>query len=566
MTFPPAIVILGPARYTGVMDQVTKQNLRELVVSPLAWASYAAWVAVWLASSSIFAGSGAFSVLPDGLLFAWLAGWIACLLDDLWPPPGRDAALASLAVLTALALWFIPNGTTPILLILLAIQFTNRFDGPRLAIALIAANAYFAAIMLGPWQQSFQSSFLTLLAMSGFQVFAVMVMIYANRSHRLAEDLQAVNARLLATRSLLGETARDHERLRLSRELHDVAGHKVTALKLNLRGLARHLDGEAAAEVDKATGLADELLQDLRSVVRHLRETEGIDLVESLREVARPFPRPRLKAEVDDDARIPRADQGRQTHPAGKRADRHARAPGRTGRHAGGVEIRARRRQTDRHLTAGAGPMSTRIALADDQTLIREGLKAVINDLPDMAVVVEAASGEPLLDALEDESVDLVVSDIRMPGIDGIELCRRLKERDKAPPVLLLTTFDDSKLMLAAVEAGAQGFALKDISPEDLADLIAAVVRGEGRLQPVNTSGVAERYPYQDDQPPVDAFSEREIDILRLIAGGYSNREIARAVHLAEGTVKNYVSDILDKLNTRDRTRAVLKAITLQII
>jgi len=210
--------------------------------------------------------------------------------------------------------------------------------------------------------------------------------------------------------------------------------------------------------------------------------------------------------------------------------------------------------------------MTTRIALADDQALIREGLKSVINDLPGLEVVVEAASGEPLLDALSEHPVDLVVSDIRMPGIDGIELCRRLAARDGAPPVLLLTTFDDSELMLAAVEAGAQGFALKDISPEDLAELIAAVVRGEGRLQPVSTSGVAERYPYQDDQPPVDAFSDREIDILRLIAGGYSNREIARAVHLAEGTVKNYVSDILDKLNTRDRTRAVLKAITLKII
>ena len=210
--------------------------------------------------------------------------------------------------------------------------------------------------------------------------------------------------------------------------------------------------------------------------------------------------------------------------------------------------------------------MTTRIALADDQALIREGLKSVINDLPDLEVVVEAASGQPLLDALEDQPVDLVVSDIRMPGVDGIELCRRLKDREDAPPVLLLTTFDDSALMLAAVEAGAQGFALKDISPEDLAELIAAIARGEGRLQPVNTSGVAERYPYEDDQPPIDAFSDREIDILRLIAGGYSNREIARAVHLAEGTVKNYVSDILDKLNTRDRTRAVLKAFELGAI
>ena len=210
--------------------------------------------------------------------------------------------------------------------------------------------------------------------------------------------------------------------------------------------------------------------------------------------------------------------------------------------------------------------MTIRIALADDQALIREGLKAVINDLPDLEVVVEAASGEPLLDALDEHPVDLVVSDIRMPGVDGIELCRRLAGRDDAPPVLLLTTFDDSDLMLAAVEAGAQGFALKDISPEDLGEQIAAILRGEGRLQPVHTSGVAERYPYRDDSPPVDSFSDREVEILRLIAGGYSNREIGRAVHLAEGTVKNYVSNILDKLNTRDRTRAVLKAITLQII
>ncbi len=210
--------------------------------------------------------------------------------------------------------------------------------------------------------------------------------------------------------------------------------------------------------------------------------------------------------------------------------------------------------------------MTTRIALADDQALIREGLKSVINDLPDLEVVLEAASGGPLLEALEHEAVDLVVSDIRMPGVDGIELCRQLNDREHAPPVLLLTTFDDSQLMLAAVEAGAQGFALKDISPEDLAELIAAIVRGEGRLQPISTAGVAERYPYRDDSPPVDAFTDREVEILRLIAGGYSNKEIARSIHLAEGTVKNYVSDILDKLNTRDRTRAVLKAITLQVI
>ena len=210
--------------------------------------------------------------------------------------------------------------------------------------------------------------------------------------------------------------------------------------------------------------------------------------------------------------------------------------------------------------------MSTRVALADDQGLIRQGLKSVINDIPGVEVVVEAGSGEPLLEQLRGQSVDLVISDIRMPGVDGIELCRRLSGLEKAPPVLLLTTFDDSELMLAAVEAGAQGFALKDISPEDLAELIASVVRGEGRLQPVSTQVVRERYPYRDESPPTGTFSDRELEILRLLAGGYSNKEIARTIHLAEGTVKNYVSEILDKLNTRDRTRAVLKAITLQII
>lgn len=210
--------------------------------------------------------------------------------------------------------------------------------------------------------------------------------------------------------------------------------------------------------------------------------------------------------------------------------------------------------------------MAIRVALADDQALIREGLKSVINEFPGLEVVVEAASGEPLLESLERQDVDLIVSDIRMPGVDGIELCRQLKHRGDPPPVLLLTTFDDSRLMLAAVEAGAQGFALKDISPEDLAELIAAIVSGESRLQPVATDGVRDRYPYEDDSPPTEAFSAREVEILRLLAGGYSNREIARSIHLAEGTVKNYVSDILDKLNTRDRTRAVLKAITLQII
>ena len=163
--------------------------------------------------------------------------------------------------------------------------------------------------MVFVWEVGPRDAGFSLLGFIGFQMFAVLVMRYAIRAEEMAEDLKSVNARLLATRSLLGETARDQERLRLSRELHDVAGHKVTALKLNLRGLARRLDDEAAAEVGKATDLADELLQDLRSVVRHLRKTEGIELSEALRELGRPFPRPKLELDFDEQARVPRADQ-----------------------------------------------------------------------------------------------------------------------------------------------------------------------------------------------------------------------------------------------------------------
>ncbi len=209
--------------------------------------------------------------------------------------------------------------------------------------------------------------------------------------------------------------------------------------------------------------------------------------------------------------------------------------------------------------------MSLRIALADDQALVREGLKALLKDLG-IDILVEAADGEALLAGIADCEIDVIVSDIRMPGLDGIGLVRRLREIGSALPVILLTTFDEADLMLRAVEAGAQGFLLKDASPEDLHDAIKRAASGEGWLAPVSTDPVRERFSFRDQRPPQETFSEREIAVLRLMAGGYSNREIGRSLFLAEGTVKNYVSDILAKLDTRDRTRAVLKSITLRII
>ena len=206
-----------------------------------------------------------------------------------------------------------------------------------------------------------------------------------------------------------------------------------------------------------------------------------------------------------------------------------------------------------------------RIALADDQALVRAGLRALL-ERQGIEIVFEADHGEHLLEQLASQPVDVILSDIRMPGLDGIEALQRLRERGDATPVLLLTTFDDSDLLLRATEAGAQGFLLKDAAPEDLRDGILSVQRGESLLQPVATDAVRARFAYREASPPSGNFSEREVAILRLLAGGYSNKEIARSVFLAEGTVKNYVSDILAKLEARDRTQAVLKAITLRII
>ena len=181
-------------------------------------------------------------------------------------------------------------------------------------------------------------------------------------------------------------------------------------------------------------------------------------------------------------------------------------------------------------------------------------------------IALEASDGAQLLAALPQRPVDVIVSDIRMPGMGGIELIGALREAGNATPVILLTTFDDSSLMLAAVAAGAQGFLLKDASPEDLSEAIQRVAAGATLLQPVSLGPVrAQRRPEAQSGPRV-YLTEREVSILRLVAGGYSNKEIGRSLHLSEGTVKNYMSDLLVKLDCRDRTHAVLKAITQRLL
>jgi DNA-binding NarL/FixJ family response regulator len=208
-----------------------------------------------------------------------------------------------------------------------------------------------------------------------------------------------------------------------------------------------------------------------------------------------------------------------------------------------------------------------RIALADDQALVLSGLAALLRDVGGLDVAIEAADGAILLQRVLDQPVDVIVSDIRMPGVSGVEVVRRLRERGDLTPVILLTTFDDSELLLAAVQAGAQGFLLKDAVPEDLVDAIVRVARGETLLQPVALHTVRSTWSAPTPANTIKPrLTEREVSILRLVAGGYSNKEIARTLFLSEGTVKNYMSDVLIKLDCRDRTHAVLKAITQRLL
>lgn len=211
-------------------------------------------------------------------------------------------------------------------------------------------------------------------------------------------------------------------------------------------------------------------------------------------------------------------------------------------------------------------PARVRIALVDDQALVLKGLSALLHGLDGIEIALEASDGAALLAALPQRPVDVIVSDIRMPGIGGIELIGALREAGNATPVILLTTFDDSSLMLAAVAAGAQGFLLKDASPEDLAEAIHRVASGATLLQPVSLGPVRAQRKAEAQTGAKIHLTEREISILRLVAGGYSNKEIGRSLHLSEGTVKNYMSDLLVKLDCRDRTHAVLKAITQRLL
>ena len=211
-----------------------------------------------------------------------------------------------------------------------------------------------------------------------------------------------------------------------------------------------------------------------------------------------------------------------------------------------------------------------RIVLVDDQTLVRQGIRSLLELSGDIETVAEASDGEEGLVVIRRERPDVVLLDVRMPKRTGIEVLRELQASGELPPTILLTTFDDDESLLEGVKAGARGYLLKDVSLEHLADAIRTVAAGGTMIRPAVTERVLrglEHVPRDFDAlDPPDPLTKREIEVLRLMAGGYSNREIADALGAAEGTVKNHASSILSKLGVRDRTRAVLKALERGLI
>ncbi len=202
-----------------------------------------------------------------------------------------------------------------------------------------------------------------------------------------------------------------------------------------------------------------------------------------------------------------------------------------------------------------------RLVIADDQALVRAGLRGLVELPGDFEVVAEAADGTQAIELTQSHKPDLLLLDVRMPAGTGIEVLAELRRRGALPPTLLLTTFDDDAALLEGMRAGARGFLLKDVTPERLYEAIRRVARGESLFQPALTARVLEQAAAAPGQPGAhpEALTPRETEVLRLMAGGFSNKEIARAFGTAEGTIKNHVSSLLSKLGVRDRTRAVLR-------
>ncbi len=211
-----------------------------------------------------------------------------------------------------------------------------------------------------------------------------------------------------------------------------------------------------------------------------------------------------------------------------------------------------------------------RVLIVDDQALFREGLRTLLSVQADIDVVGEAGDGIEAIQECARLKPDVVLMDMLMPRLDGVETTRRLHAEHTDCRVIILTTFDDDEYVFDGLRAGALGYLLKDAPSEKLLEAIRAAARGESFLQPSVAAKVVAEFSRLADHPPgeelIEPLSEREREVLQLLSSGASNREIAEALVIAQGTVKNHVTSILGKLGVRDRTQAAIKARELGLI
>ncbi len=211
-----------------------------------------------------------------------------------------------------------------------------------------------------------------------------------------------------------------------------------------------------------------------------------------------------------------------------------------------------------------------RVMLVDDQNLVRKGVRSLLELADDMEVIAEAPDGIEAIRTIPEIVPDVVLLDMRMPGKSGLDVLEQLSADGTLPPTIILTTFDDDEMVLAGIRAGAKGFLLKDVSLEELVTAIRTVAQGGSVVKPAVTErllkGLQNMHTDFSSLDRPDPLTDRETEILRLMAGGYSNKEIANSLGVAEGTVKNHVSNILSKMGVRDRTRAVLKAFEMGLV
>jgi DNA-binding NarL/FixJ family response regulator len=205
-----------------------------------------------------------------------------------------------------------------------------------------------------------------------------------------------------------------------------------------------------------------------------------------------------------------------------------------------------------------------KVMLVDDQNLVRKGVRSLLELSEEIVVVAEASDGREAIRTIPQIKPDVVLLDMRMPAMSGLDVLLALSAAGTLPPTIILTTFDDDEMVLAGIKAGARGYLLKDVSLEELVNAVRTVAQGGSMIKPAVTQRLLQglenlKTDFSSLDRP-DPLTDRETEILRLMAGGYSNKEIANSLGVAEGTIKNHVSNILSKMGVRDRTRAVLKA------